>query len=120
MALPTVTAAAPLQATAAAAPPARSSFGAVLRERAPAKAPATALAAKPPEAAARAALASVECARQRLESALAAARQGRTFSASELLALQADAYRYSQTVEVASKVVEHGAQAVKQAVNTQV
>jgi hypothetical protein len=38
----------------------------------------------------------------------------------ELLALQADAYRFSHTVEVASKVAEAGAQSVKQAVHTQV
>jgi hypothetical protein len=62
----------------------------------------------------------VERARERLDALLAAARRGRTFSAQELLMLQADAYRYSQTLEVVSKVVEHAAQAVKQAVNTNV
>ena len=69
---------------------------------------------------ARAAVADVERARERLDAVLAAARRGRTFTPQELLALQADAYRYSQIVEVASKVVEQGAQSVKQAVNTQV
>lgn len=103
-----------------AAPPAalaapRASFGAALRAQAAAL-PCTAPAPHP----ARAALAAVEHARQRLDAVLAAARRGRTFSAQELLALQADAYRYSQTVEVASRLVEHGAQSVKQAVNTQV
>jgi hypothetical protein len=62
----------------------------------------------------------VDRARERLDAVLAAARRGRTFTAQELLALQADAYRYTQTFEVASKVVEQGAQTVKQAVNTQV
>lgn len=96
--------------------PSRASFDAALRARA--ATPRSGAAAAPQ--AAHAALVSVERARERLDAVLAAARRGRTFSAQELLALQADAYRYSQTVEVASRVVEHGAQAVKQAVNTQV
>jgi hypothetical protein len=62
----------------------------------------------------------VERARLRLDSVLAAARRGQTFTAQELLALQADAYRYSQTLDVASRVVEQGVQSEKQAVNTQV
>jgi hypothetical protein len=69
---------------------------------------------------AQAALEAVERARLRLDSVLEAARRGQTFTAQELLALQADAYRYSQTLDVASKVVEQGVQSVKQAVNTQV
>jgi len=99
-----------------AAVPAKASFGAALRAQA-APAPPT----SPPNASpARLALQTVERARERLDGVLAAARRGKTFTAQELLALQADAYRYSQTVEIASKVVEHGTQAVKQAVNTQV
>lgn len=66
------------------------------------------------------ALAGIERARVALDRALAQARAGRTFSAQELLALQADAYRFSHAVEVASKVAEAGAQSVKQAVHTQV
>jgi hypothetical protein len=65
-------------------------------------------------------LEAVEQVRARLDHALAQARAGRTFSPQELLALQADAYRYQQTVELASKVAEAGAQTVRQAVNTQV
>jgi hypothetical protein len=96
--------------------PGKASFGAALRAKAaPAPCPAP-----PTPSPARLGLEALERARERLDGVLAAARRGRTFSAQELLALQADAYRYSQTVEVASKVVEHGAQAVKQAVNTQV
>jgi septum formation topological specificity factor MinE len=111
----------PIAPAAAAAPAAplsvpRASFGAALRAQTAAAGGGVA----PPPGLARAALASVERARERLDAVLAAARRGRTFSAQELLALQADAYRYSQTVEVAARVVEHGAQAVKQAVNTQV
>ena len=52
--------------------------------------------------------------------ALAQARAGRTFSAPELLALQAGAYRFGQAVEVAAKVAEAAAQSVRQAVNAQV
>jgi hypothetical protein len=104
-------AAAPAAAPSPAAP--RLSFGDVLRARAP-PAPAAA-----PQAAARF-LEAVERARERLDTALAEARRGRTFTAAELLALQADAYRAGQTLELASKVVEQGAAAVRQAVNTQV
>jgi hypothetical protein len=93
----------------------KASFGAALRARIP---PASASPTAPQLA--RAALEHVERARRRLDDALVAARRGRTFTAQELLALQADAYRFSQAVEVASKVVEQGAQAVKQTVNTQI
>lgn len=65
-------------------------------------------------------LAAVEEARARLDAVLSEARRGRTFSAGELLALQAEAHRAARTLEVASKVVEQGAQSVKQAVNTPV
>jgi len=67
-----------------------------------------------------AALEGVERAQRRLDGVLAAARQGRTFTAQELLGLQAEAYRVVQTVDLASKLVEQGAQSVKQALNTQV
>ena len=115
MTLPPVTPAAPL-ARATPTTAANTNFGAVLRAQASAPPPA----ASPSTHPARAMLQSVERARARLDGLLAEARRGRTFTAQELLALQADAYRYSQAVEVASRVVEHGAQAVKQAVNTQV
>ena len=63
------------------------------------------------------ALRSLEGAQTRLDRVLDAARAGRTFTAGELLALQADAYRFTQTLDVAGKLVEHGVQSVKQAVN---
>lgn len=96
---------------------ARPSFRAALRlaERA-----APPCAAPPAPRAAQAALATVERARERLDAVLAAARRGRTFTPQELLALQSDAYRYAQTVDVAARIVEQGAQAVRQAVQTQV
>lgn len=111
----------PVAAARAAAPagapsaPARASFGALLEARAPfpaapaARAPQTALSA----------LAGIEQAQARLEAVLQAARAGRTFTAAELLGLQAEAYRCAQTVDLASKLVEQGAQSVKHALNTQ-
>lgn len=60
----------------------------------------------------------VEEAQRRLDGVLSAARAGRTFTAGELLALQADAYRLAQTLDVAGKVVEQGVQSVKQAIAT--
>jgi hypothetical protein len=63
---------------------------------------------------------SLEASQARLDSVLQAARAGRTFTAAELLTLQSDAYRFSQALDVASKLVEHGVQSVKQAVNAQV
>ena len=110
-----VSAPAPPATSAVAAATPKTSFAAALR----AQAPASPCPAKPPPPA-RATLEGLERARLRLDTVLAAARRGQTFTAPELLALQADAYRYSQTLEVASKVVEQGAQSVKQAVNTQV
>jgi len=62
----------------------------------------------------------IERAQERLDALLAAAQRGQTFTPQQLLALQSEAYRYGQTVELAAKVVEQGAQSVKQAVNTQV
>jgi hypothetical protein len=97
--------------------PQRPSFGARLDALAPAlRAPAGA----PPSAShpAAAALAHVDRAQARLDAVLAAARTGRTFTAAELIGLQAEAYRCAQTVDLAAKLVEQGAQAVKQALNT--
>lgn len=111
---------APVAAAARPAPPQPvatepRSFGAVLEARGPAR-PA---AAPPPRPAVPHALAAVERAQARLDAVLAAARSGRTFTAQELLGLQAEAYRTAQTVDLASKLVEQCAQSVKQAVNTQ-
>ena len=110
-----------------AAPPAaaggaatRSSFAAALEARgARAPLPAPSPAALAPPRGALAALAGVERAQVRLDQVLAAARGGRTFTSAELLGLQAEAYRCAQTVDLGAKLVEQGAQAVKQALNTQ-
>lgn len=104
-------------AVAPSASPERASFAALLESRSrlrvsqgPGAAPRPALSA----------LAHVERAQARLDAVLAAARSGRTFTAAELIGLQAEAYRCSQTVDLASKLVEQGAQSVKQALNTQI
>ena len=109
----------PLAAAPPAAPPrpvapeARS-FAAVLEARGPVRPPLA-----PARPAVPAALAAVERAQARLDAVLAAARSGKTFTAQELLGLQAEAYRTAQTVDLAAKLVEQGAQGVKQALNTQ-
>jgi hypothetical protein len=109
---------APISSAPRTAAATRPAFGEILRGAASARA----VPSRPErtERTARAALESLDRARARLDAALAAARRGRTFTASELLTLQADAYRFSETVELASKVVEGGAQAVRQLVNSQV
>ena len=116
MALPPIAAVAP---TPAAAPlsPARPSFAALLESRTPFPAPGPAPTTTPHPA--LSALAGVERAQARLDAVLTAARAGRTFTAAELIGLQAEAYRCAQTVDLASKLVEQGAQSVKQALNTQ-
>lgn len=105
---------------AAAAPPGapalRPRFGHLLEAR-------LAGAAAPPEPrhpALAAALRSVEVAQARLDAVLSAARRGQAFTAGQLLALQADAHRFTQTLDVAGKLVEQGVQSVKQAVQAQV
>lgn len=100
-----------------AAPTPRPNFGPALRAHgaAPPEPPAA-----PPPGWGRAALEQVEHARRRLDAVLAAAQGGQTFTPQELLAVQCQAYRYSQAVEVASKVVEQGVQSVKTAIQTQV
>jgi len=48
------------------------------------------------------------------------ALSGRQFSPQELLALQAGVYRFSQELELTSKVVEKATSGIKQTMNTQV
>ena len=59
-------------------------------------------------------------AEQRVDTLLAAAARGKTFSPSELLALQATVFRYSQAVEVVSRATDKLVGAVKQTMGTQV
>jgi hypothetical protein len=95
--------------------PETSGFRALLEARTPLRAVPS-----PPEVAhpALSALGGVERAQARLDAVLAAARSGRTFTAAELLGLQAEAYRCVQAVDLAGKLVEQGAQSLKQALNT--
>jgi hypothetical protein len=65
-------------------------------------------------------LGEIERARARLDGMLAEARRGRSFSAQELLLLQSDAHRFAQSVELASRAVEHGVQGLRQALQAQV
>lgn len=55
-----------------------------------------------------------------LDRMLASAAAGKTFSAGQLLALQATAFRYSQTVEVLSRGADRLVGAMKQMLGTQV
>jgi hypothetical protein len=57
---------------------------------------------------------------RQVDALLAAAARGKTFSPSELLALQATVFRYSQTVEVVSRATDKLVGAVKQTLGTQV
>lgn len=56
----------------------------------------------------------------RVDALLQAAARGKTFSPGELLALQASVFRYSQTVEVVSRVADRLVGAIKQTVGTSV
>jgi hypothetical protein len=99
------------------APAPRPPFATLVEPRGPAVHPSSTPVPKAPPAVA--ALAGVERAQARLDAVLAAARAGRTFTAAELIGLQAEAYRCAQTVDLTAKLVEQGAQSVKQALNTQ-
>ena len=96
-------------------------FGAILEARSSrAAAPSPTGGPVPLATAALRGLHGVARAQERLDGLLAAARSGRTFTAQELMSLQGEAYRFSQTVELSAKLVEQGAQAVKQALHAQV
>lgn len=59
-------------------------------------------------------------AEKEVEALVAAAGRGGTFSAAELIALQATVFRYAQTVEVISRATDRLVGAVKQTLGTQV
>jgi hypothetical protein len=59
-------------------------------------------------------------AESRVDALLNAAAKGKTFSPAELIALQADVFRYSQTVEVVSRVADRLVAAIKQTLGTNV
>lgn len=56
----------------------------------------------------------------KLESIIELSLSGKNFSQSELLALQAGVYRFTQELELTSKVIEKGTASIKQTLNTQV
>lgn len=56
----------------------------------------------------------------KLEEIINLAISGRNFSQPELLALQAGVYRFTQELELTSKVIEKGTSSIKQTLNTQV
>jgi hypothetical protein len=51
--------------------------------------------------------------------ALAATRAGRDLGAAELLVLQVGVYRYSQVIDLAAKLVDHGTSALKNVIQGQ-
>ena len=59
-------------------------------------------------------------AESRMDAMIADARNGKSFSASELLAIQVEVFRYSQTVEVISRSTDKLVGAIKQTLGTQV
>jgi hypothetical protein len=59
-------------------------------------------------------------AERRVDALIASVGRGRTFSAAELIALQATVFRYSQTVEVISRAADRVVGAIKQTLGTQV
>jgi hypothetical protein len=65
-------------------------------------------------------LARVAAAQRRLDQILALAQTGRTFTPGQLIALQARVFEASQSVDVASKVVDRATGGVKQILQTQV
>jgi hypothetical protein len=85
------------------------------------RAPTTrAASAAPPPSPVRALLERTLGAERRVDTLLAAAARGKTFSPAELLALQASVFRYSQAVEVVSRATDKLVGAVKQTMGTQV
>lgn len=56
----------------------------------------------------------------KLEEIISLSLSGRSFSTPELLAMQAGVYRFTQELELTSKVVEKATATVKQTMNTQV
>jgi len=59
-------------------------------------------------------------AENKIDAMINAAQKGKTFSANELIALQVEVFRYSQTVEVISRTTDKVVGAVKQTLGTQV
>jgi len=100
----------------AAGPPPAGSVGAGK----PAAVPAHPVVPGPPAGAVRAVFQRALGAEKQVDALLEAAARGRTFSPAQLLAMQATVARYSQTVEVVSRVADRLVGAIKQTMGTQV
>jgi hypothetical protein len=106
--------------------PTTRTFSEVLRQGASPAAPAKPCpppATTPPSPVGRAATRVLERAidgEKRVDALLQAAARGKTFTAAELLAMQATVFRYSQTIEVLSRATDRLVGAVKQTLGTPV
>jgi hypothetical protein len=102
----------------------RGSFARILGETAirgvPARAPAQPLHPAPSQGPGRRFVEGALAAENRVDTLLAAAARGKTFSPAELLALQSLVFRYAQTVEIVSRVADRVVGAVKQTLSAQV
>lgn len=91
---------------------------------APAATPATSATTMPaprgPGSPVRAMLERAMGSEKQIDALLDAAARGKTFKPAELLAMQATVARYSQTVEVVSRVADRLVGAIKQTMGTQV
>lgn len=104
-----------------------SKFDGVLADKARAQAPASVHAVDPAAAAMGPVLSAVshvvrelEQGQQVLDRIIRAAGSGKPFTNAELLSLQASMYRYTQELELVSKVVEKGTTGLKDVLKTQV
>jgi hypothetical protein len=88
--------------------------------RKPAAVPAHPVVPGPPAGPVRAVLQRALGAERQVDALLEAAARGRTFTPAQLLAMQATVARYSQTVEVVSRVADRLVGAIKQTMGTQV
>ena len=68
----------------------------------------------------KATITDLEKQRKRVDRLIAQASAGRNFSPAELIALQANVYRYAQEMEIFSRVVDRTVSAAKTTLNTQV
>ena len=86
----------------------------------PAAVPAHPVVPGPPAGPVRAMFQRALGAEKQVDALLEAAARGKTFTPAQLLAMQATVARYSQTVEVVSRVADRLVGAVKQTMGTQV
>ena len=73
----------------------------------------------PAEVALRGAVSSIARGERLVEGVIQAARRGATFSNEQLIAIQTGVYRYTQELELASKLVDKATGAVRQTLQSQ-